>query len=509
METFQLEPPIGVVLERLRRTLRKVALRASDLDGAIEAADVLGWLNWQNNDGLLTEEALEAALDVRHGSVLAASAQPQRHPNTDWLHVISTAYDFGGHTRLLKMLLTAQENAGMRVAVAVTRSAVAGFREEIARTGVILHLLEGTPAQRARNLIAVGRTADRIALYIHPDDAGAALAARRLRLEGRKVLFVNHADHCFSYGPGAADVCLEVSSFGSRLSAARRTIHSQNFLGIPIQATGVAPLAPSPPFGLPRGPVFSIGSSQKYKPGGGFDFPAFACDLLDRTHVEMELVGPSPHDPWWADAKAKHGDRLRLLGPLSYEETSARLACASAYVDSFPMPGGTAFPQALMAGKTVFGIRSDCGGYNLADTLRYPSVEAMGEALISFLGTGLLPERQVKMRLRIAEEFNADACAARLEAAANGNINTVPPEMMAAPCALNHYINMWHEAGRIAFQRQLANRLPLRDRLAFIWACRQASPEVLGFRSRRSKLHWALQLALRVHKIVDSNTAIF
>lgn len=479
-------------LRRLRRAIRRAALRTLNPNQALTSAELLGLLNWHNNDGLLSEEAVEAELHARHGAAIAASAPPQRHARVNWLHVISEALPFGGHTRLLEMLLGAQARAGKRVAVAVTRSGDPGFREAVAQAGATLHLLDGTRAERVSALIALGRTAERIVLHIHPDDAGAALAARLLRSEGREVLFVNHADHAFSYGPGAADVCLEVSGFGWRLSAARRAIHAQHFLGIPVEESARSVPEPDQNDRPPQGPVFSMGNGQKYQPANAYDFPAFVSHLLDRTDAEMEIVGPSPSKPWWTETLERHGDRIRLLGPRPYKETSARLAVAAAYVDSFPMNGGTAFPQALMAGKTVFGPGADHGGYSLADTLLSPTVEAMTEALIAFLRTGAPPKHEGKVRRSIAEEFNADAIAARLEAAAEGDLRSPPPELMAAPRRLDHFVDVWRADGRVTFDLAAANGLPGQDRLALAWACR-SRPLGLKGAGRKTVLLWALR----------------
>jgi hypothetical protein len=486
--------PAQATLAHVRRILRRAVLGARDLDGALMAGRLLGEVNWWNNDGLLAEEELEEAVHRRHGPALAACAPTAPAAAVEWLHVISEAHAFGGHTRLLAMLLAAQRRTGAEAAVAVTRSAPASFAADVRASGASLIPLAGTPAMRAAELIGYGRSAQRIVLHIHPDDLGAALAARQLRAEGRQVLFVNHADHVFSYGVGAADLCLEVSGFGWRLSEARRPARARHFLGIPVNETECVPPPPRAP-GTPTGTVFSMGSYNKYKPGGGYDFPAFVSDLLDRTRTSVEVIGAYPSDPWWAAALERHGGRLQLLGSRPFEETSARLAAAACYVDSFPINGGTAFPQALMAGKTVFGPGADAGGYNLADSLRFPSVQAMSDALCAFLDTGIPLEGEQAIRSRIATEFNADAIAARLLEAVEGRPGLPPPELLASPRALHWYPEMWRAGGQVDVRMRghkaplvgLSTRLELALRIA-------GRPEVRGAPcGRRAMLRWVLK----------------
>jgi hypothetical protein len=448
-----------VVLAGLRSVFRQATLNARCFDKAVAIGEALGRLNGDNNDGLLSEEPLEAALYDQYGDELAARAPVALTPPVEWLHVISTAYRVGGHTRLLALLVRAQQRAGRSAAVAITRARPEVLREVLDHPDVPVHEVSGNHARRVAALVSLGRQAQNIVLHIHPDDLAVALAARRLASEGRCVLFVNHADHVFSYGPGAANACLEVSGFGWRLTAARRAVRAQHFLGIPVTETA-EPAAFRAVSGRPRGPVLSMGSAGKYHPAGGYDFPAFVSELMDRTDAEMEIVGPTAKDGCWASVLARHGHRLRLLGTLPFPEASARLAAAIAYVDSFPMTGGTAFPQALLSGKSVFGPSAHTGGYSLADALRYPSVSEMTDALVMFLATGQPPGGEDRIRSRIGMEFNADAVAERLAEAARSQFLAPPAELLSVPCGLDHHVDIWRAQGRVKFRLRPLRRKP-------------------------------------------------
>lgn len=451
---------------------RRAALAAPRPEMALGAGRVLGRLLWQNPIGPMADEPLEATLHISHGPALAkaARAAPMDAPPTDWLHVISAAYDTGGHTLLLESLLALQAPR-QRTAVAVTTSLTTRFAARCAELGASLHRLQGGLTERAAGLIALGRRAERIMLHIHPDDLGAALAARVLREEGRQVVFLNHADHVFSYGPGAADVVAEVSGFGWRLTSERRAARAQHFLGIPLPAPPL-PLPPSEAArAIAEGPILSIGSASKYRPDGVRDFAAFLMALMDRTDRPVELIGPCPEDSWWRPVLARHGDRLRLPGPLPFEKTRTRLAAAACYVDSFPVTGGTALTQGLMAGKIVFAPPYPAGGYSLADALRAPSVATMTEQILAFLSTGKEPAEQAAIRARIAAEFSSEALTGRLARLEDGAQDPPPAEMLAAAQDLDYYTDAWRRSGRPVFslpphsQPALAARLALSARL--------------------------------------------
>jgi len=470
---------------------RRAALAAGNTEAALGAGTMLGRILWQNPVGRLSDEPLEAALHERLGPSLATAVDPSRirASPVDWLHVVSEAYDIGGHTQLLEALLAVQAGR-QKVGVAVTISHTARFAARCAKLEVPLRLLKGGLADRASGLIALGRRAERVVLHIHPDDLGAALAARVLRNEGHEVVYLNHADHVFGFGHGAASVVAEVSGFGWRLTAERRSARRQHFLGIPVPLPP-RQLAPNMAArAIAEGPILSIGSAGKYQPDRGLDFQAFLMTLMDRTDRPVELIGPRPEDHWWQPVLARHGNRLSLLGRLPYEEMRARLATASCYIDSFPVAGGTALTQGLMAGKTVFAPPYPAAGYSLADALRAPSVDAMTEQILAFLATGKEPAMQATIRDRIAAEFGTEAIACRLARLEQGARDPPPSDMLAAAQDLDYHTNVWRRSGRPIFAFPPLARPAINTRLALM--IRAAGHGDTQWPTMPSFLRWAL-----------------
>lgn len=437
---------IEATLSHIRENIRMLTLNAESLEQALEAGCLLGRLNWINNDGKLEDEALEVALLKKYNGELLSRSKPESLlGEIDWLHVITNAYDSGGHTPLLKKIVNGLVARGSGQNVVVTGSVTKRFLEDItAMIGLEPIQLNGPLAERASALIRLGRRAKYIVLYIHPNDLGAALAARILRREGHRVLFVNHADHVFSYGPGAADTVLEISGWGWNATKRGRMICSQSFLGIPLEAS----ISRSrPPL---NGPVISIGGGDKYKPGNNIvNFPTFLQKLLPLIDQKVELIGPKGTECWWQDLIMQHKGQVQFFGTLPYNETQCRLIAASAYLDSFPITGGTAFPQALVAGKVVFGLREQSGGYSLADMLRYSSVEAMTEALVLYLRTGEEPLMQDFVRTRIRQNFSVKSVVDRLNVAASGGLCLPPKEMMEVTICSNYYSKIWRNTNTV------------------------------------------------------------
>ncbi len=434
-------------LSDLKKFLEELALQAPSAEISLRVVKMLGTVLWNNHDGILSAENFEKVLlESLEGKLTNALKLPSE-PSFQYLHIVTQTYGYGGHTLLLRQIAQAQQKAGHAPRILCLQDAPSlDFGSFGIPPGQVLvpkislsnrHDLL-TKARATLNIAAHART---IVLHIHPDDIGSALVARLLRRMGRRVLFLNHADHVFSYGPGAADAILEVSGWGWKVTAAQRAHRAQSYIGIAavIDRENRATAAASVDL---DGPIVSMGSPIKYQPAPGNDFPRFLTDLLRRVPNPAELIGPSGDEPWWSGLREAHPGRVTFHGLLPFEKAKTVLARASCYLDSFPQGGGTAFTQAFMAGKKVFASnRRFAGGYSIAEAFRSDTIEEMIEEIVAFL-SGMPIERRVDeddLRERIAREFSAAAVADRVEAAARGDYVLPPDEIFSCARPLDYY----------------------------------------------------------------------
>jgi hypothetical protein len=462
--SVNLTTPAVVTLNHVRSILCKIIRSEKNPEAAMQAAEMLGRLNWYNNDGRLSDELLEVELTELYGPRIEKSA-PASSEAVGWMHIISEGNDFGGHTPLMLNIVEGLASRNAHQTVAVTRTLSEIYINRLRALGVNARILRGTIIERASEVFSLGLNADCIVLYIHPDDAGVAIAARLLRARGKKVLFVNHADHAFSFGSGAADVVLELSGIGWNLTSKYRAANSQSFLGIPIQQSLPAPIRASSTLARLNGPIISMGASYKYRPFKELSFPDFLIKFLTQTDKNFDLIGPSGREPWWSEVKLRYPDRVRFLGQLPQSEVRARLAEAVAYVDSFPMAGGTAFSQALLNGCTVFKPSKNAGGYSLADFLCSSTIDEMTRELLDFIEHQKQPLRQKKIREQILEKFSSAAVTDRLISAANGCYVPIIPDMAKITQELDYYVRIWNEERLLTFRLNQADRIYLFDRL--------------------------------------------
>lgn len=484
---------IETKLATIRSELRSAALRANDVETALHMAESYGNLAWHNNDGFLADDALEASLIGKFSGILRndEAADPVKK-TVRWLHILSETFPHGGHSRLALALMAEQSRAGESLSTLVTRATSEDFAEACCEMGVPLEVLGGSLLERARAIYRRAIQAEVVVLHIHPDDIGAALAARLAGDHGTRILFVNHADHLFSFGSGAAGAVLEISGIGWRQTVLYRKARSQSYLGIPVD---VSPDSESDVVSRRTGPagrdatILSIGSPAKYLPDSRNDFPAFVSDLLDRNECTFDLIGPDGTEPWWHAAKERHGNRIRFHGYLPYAATNQLLSEASAYVDSFPFAGSTSFPQALIAGLPVFGLTDQANGYGPLDGLRSSNAADLVDEITSYLETGVEKPLQATMREKLRTEASSSACVARLSDAANRTCTPIPADMVPTNCNPDVHRKNWINGNSVFVP--FPARAPLALRIRFIWRC-LTDTRLQASMGRRKMVSWLL-----------------
>jgi hypothetical protein len=452
-------------LSYLRHLLEDLAIASDCVDEALTISKSLALFFWYNDDGVMSSEALEQALLDRFGADLFGDVNICDEPHLPIIHVVSEIYDTGGHTLLLRQIAEAQHAAGEQPSIlCLKRTRAFSFDAfGIPQNQVLIpqqsYSDRWTLPYLAKATLQGASRAKTVVLHIHPDDIGAALAARLLRRKGRKVFFVNHADHVFSFGPGAADAVLEISGWGWKVTSKKRASRAQHFLGIPAVIAAKDPSIEATPVDL-AAPIVSMGSSGKYQPSPGNDFPSFLIELLAKVRNSVELVGPRATDSWWARLRELYPDRVIFHGPLPFDAAARIVARASCYVDSFPQGGGTAFTQAFMAGKIVFGPnRENAGGSSIVERLRSASIGEMTEEIVAFLkGSG--PDRHAEfaaLRNAVVEDFSADAVRKRLNLAILGQYQPPPATLMACERPLDYFqqINRFRPVRFLPLQKLL------------------------------------------------------
>lgn len=429
--------------------VRRLALEASSLDDALSLGCQYGLLRRRNHDGTYDDAAFEEALFARVADALPNMAPV---PGPEVLHIFTETYPVGGHTRLaLEWIRIRQDKESQ--GVLFTHAAHPMTVQALERMAVPQYVATGRPMERLAHILRHAEGAGTVILHIHPEDCVAAMAAHHLHARGARVLFVNHADHVFSFGTSAASAVLEVSGFGWATTERKRRAACQSFLGIPLPEGSGSPVASQSTRPGPRdlaGPVLSVGAPVKYRPVGDANFAEFLNRLTAVIDNEFHFVGPDGTEDWWSDLTDQARQKVRFFGPLPVEEARRRMRECAAYVDSFPMPGGSAFQEAFMLGAPAFGLLVGAGGYGMVDCLRSRTLADLVDALAAMLGPGARGadrESDDRLRARILDDFSDAAMSRRIAAALAGERVPLPRELAAAAGDLEYFETAWQESG--------------------------------------------------------------
>ncbi len=337
----------------------------------VAAAVMYGRILWGNHIGIYRDDFFESHI-FSNGKWNGITPVVGKRI----LHVISKPYATGGHTRLMERLF---EFAPEESSVLVTQSCASS---DNLRGGVASRAIFSEQGFSIREMAAYMAGCQQVCLHINPNDIKAAVAARIAKeYFGVHVVFVNHADHVFSYGYAAADVIAEVSGFGVQLSA----LHARglsSFLGIPLAVQDF------PQVGRPQGVrILSAASPLKYEPVMGVSFPEFARKLLTLNEsVQIQVIGPQRSDPWWRSVLEDFPGRLQIFDALKYDQYIESVKEASLYIDSFPMTGGTALPEVRSMGVAVAGLHVGVEGYTPLDAVRCDSEMALIKDIEDYFG---------------------------------------------------------------------------------------------------------------------------
>lgn len=361
----------GEILSRLE-LLAEEALNAGLDDASAAYAQVAADYAWHNHPGVFASPALEGTLRKIGRRVLPNESGARRvrtaagRPDTV-LHVLTEAGSIGGHTRFAWRWM--RQDRGRSHSVVLTGPPTAerprALEEAAHRSGGEIHTLGGGTSLvgRSRALREVAASFDLVALHVHPFDVVPAIALSGPG--GPPVVLLNHADHVFWIGTGAADVVASFRWSGLLLARRRRGIEARRCALLPIPVDDArqadAPSEAKAALGYPEGTVLllTVGQPYKFRPLDGVSFlDAVGPVVEDHPQAVLVAVGPSDEGAW-RSARERTGGRIRALGPR--HDPSALYRAADVYLDPWPVASVTALLEAAAAGLPGVSLRLGSG----------------------------------------------------------------------------------------------------------------------------------------------------
>ena len=279
-------------------------------------------------------------------------------PNS-FLHVMTTAYTTGGHTRVAERWIASAPKTEKHSVILLSQNAEPipeRLRDVVAdNQGELTIFDDASIAAKATQLRTIALSYEYVILHIHMDE-GIPIAAFGKDDFTRPVILFNHADHSYWSGSSIVDMMadlrdnsmykvrgiknhytlripLELSD--STMTVNRTKAESRKLLGLPLD----------------KKIILTTGAATKYAPFGEYEF----CDLINvsirsREDTMCIGVGPTAETGHWMN----YPDKFIPLGPVKYGERYFEyINACDVYVGSMPIDGGLAMLDALQFHKPI------------------------------------------------------------------------------------------------------------------------------------------------------------
>ncbi|HFG1963071.1 TPA: hypothetical protein ACGF38_003714, partial [Vibrio cholerae] len=106
--------------------------------------------------------------------------------------------------------------------------------------------------------------------------------------------------------------------------------------------------------------------------------------LESNTSVSVHVIGASLiTNYWWWWSKFKFFNKLKINKSLPYNDYIEITKNADLYIDSHPMPGGTAFVEQFIQGNPCVGLKSGFFGYTPLEIIKKDNVEQVFDLLLN------------------------------------------------------------------------------------------------------------------------------
>jgi hypothetical protein len=349
----------------LRRAQKAAASGKPEL--AVEWCRYAAMLASKANPGFFySHEAEHRLAEVgRHHFGSAAHPPAATWPPQRFLHVMSTAYETGGHTRVVQRWIeicaqhAPSEHHSILISIQGEAPLPAWLGQSARKTGgQIIEIPSGLSwLQAAAEIRSRSLEFDAIILHIHPNDPLPNVAFYD---RPRPILFFRHADHLFNLGLDVAQVFADIRPVGREM-----TVHfcaqkpRKVMLPLPLLDEEFRHCDKADArwkLGLPIDGliVLTIGEPYKFTPMAGYNFAEVVRSLCEANHqAHIVAVGLSESEPFPGLGQSVGGRFIPVGVVKDREILELYYRATDIYLDAYPSSSGTAVLDAARHGLPV------------------------------------------------------------------------------------------------------------------------------------------------------------
>lgn len=297
------------------------------------------------------------------------------YQKNSFLHVMTQAYNAGGHTRVVERWITQSPVTDKQSIVLLKQGDVPYPTENLQKiteehNGELILFDEGeTDIERFLHLRRLGLEYEYIVLHTHMDDPTALMAFGTNKFT-RPVILFNHADHMFWLGLSIADIIADIRTTTSISKTCRRA-NNLFMLGIPADSNSPNEIVSCDTYELKNNlhipinskVIVTSGSAHKYMEFNGVSLSKLLVKIVNSIeNIYCIVIGPDKSEKQWRNAYEVSNGKVDAIGSIGYANGYLdHINCADVVVDSWPMGGGTALIDAISLNKPILSLKSPQG----------------------------------------------------------------------------------------------------------------------------------------------------
>lgn len=358
----------------------QVLLKLKDYEGVSKIAYEAAMYAYVNHPGIFKSKELEGALIECAKSIECVNLETNRQEKTDKrrvLHVVSEAYNTGGHTRLAKNWIERDDESIHSLVTTWNSNSIPSWLKDVVKAsgGELFELKSESDCfmDRSEELRRIAyEFADIVVLHVHMYDPIPIIA---FGVEGGPpIVYMNHADHCFWIGSSIVDICVDISKYGQLVTKNRRGIDKSILLPIPLSPTindiDKNTIREKYNIGKDKTVLLTIASEYKFKGlKDGIDYCSVMKDVVNEFEdVVLIVIGPKDTGKW-RELSELTNYKVKVMG--IQENIDEFYKMSDIYIESFVVGS--------------FTSRLDAIKYNLPalkfENKRYPSMSVLVDEL--------------------------------------------------------------------------------------------------------------------------------
>ena len=350
----------------------------------IDLANFASYYATYNHTGYYYSIKLEKIF-VDYGQSIKVELKSNYKPNT-FLHVLTKAFTFGGHTRVVEKWIEQSPNNQTHSVICINQEHFE-IPEKLKnaikdKNGELILLNKDNLKDRAIELRQIASEYEYIILHTHMEDPTALVAFGTNDFK-RPVIFYNHADHMFWLGKSIIDKLATLREYADTLTIPKRNIKDSFMLGVPIESKNrqiIDKKIAKEKLNLDTNKklIVSAGGSHKYTPMFGKSFVDYLLNIIkENDNLQIIIIGPAPKEKLWKQAYKKSNGLIKTIGQVDYNNGYFDyMNAADLVIDSWPMGGGTVMIDAISCNTPVLSLKNPIGQFDyLAKSQAYCKTE--------------------------------------------------------------------------------------------------------------------------------------